>query len=80
MLSTFSQCHSQLSTLYTFLFCHKYLSWLTEIDSGTEADYPRAVIFDFVCQLPELSSKDVVDDDFHFSLVEFPTYTYVGKI
>ena len=61
------------SHYFVFFHLFLYLSRLTEVDSGTEADYPRAIIYDFVCQLPELSSKDVVD------VVEFPTYTYVGK-
>ena len=47
-----------------------------------DADYPRAVIFDLVCRLPEHTSYKQLDaDDFHnISVVEFPTYTYVGKI
>lgn len=57
-----------------FFFSH---GKLTETDSGSEADYPRAVIYDFVCRLPEYSNKGVSDDDLHTSLVEFPTYTYV---
>ena len=47
-----------------------------------DADYPRAVIFDLVCRLPEYTSYKQLDaDDFHnISVVEFPTYTYVGKM
>ena len=43
-------------------------------DSGPSADYPRAIIYDFVCIPPEESSHELIT-----SLVEFPAYTYVGK-
>ena len=51
----------------------------TKSDSGPDADYPRAVIYDLACELPEYYTKELVDD-FHTSVVEFPTYTYVGKL
>ena len=74
----FSALHSiallQTMIITLFFFSH---GKLTETDSGSEADYPRAVIYDFVCRLPEYSNKGVFDDDLHTSLVEFPTYTYV---
>ena len=47
-------------------------------DSSSTAEYPRAVIYDFVCTLREDYSKDQ-DDDLHTSVMEFPSYTYVGE-
>ena len=50
-------------------------------DQPKDADYPRAVIYDLVCRLPEQTSyKQFNADDFHTSVFEFPAYTYVGKV
>ena len=58
------------------------LLFFIDTDVAPDADYPRAVIFDLVCRLPEHTDNKQLDaDDFHnISVVEFPTYTYVGKI
>ena len=48
------------------------------LDGGGSAQYPRSVIYDFVCTPPEEYGKDL-DDDFHTTLMEFPGYTYTGK-
>ena len=52
---------------------------MTFIDGGDSANYPRSVIYDFVCTPPEEYGKDL-DDDYHTTFMEFPTYTYTGKL
>ena len=37
------------------------------------------MIYDFVCTPPETYGKELLADDFHTTVTEFPTYTYVGK-
>ena len=37
------------------------------------------MIYDFVCAPPEEYGESL-DDDLHTTLVEFPTYTFTGKL
>ena len=37
------------------------------------------MIYDFVCTRPEYYTKEL-DDDLHTSVLEYPTYTYVGEV
>lgn len=37
------------------------------------------MIYDFVCTPPEEYGKDL-DDDYHTTFMEFPSYTYTGKL
>ena len=47
-------------------------------DPASNTDYPRAVIYDFVCTPPEEYGKDF-DDGLHTTVVEFPANTFVGE-
>ena len=53
---------------------------LPNSDTPTKnAEYPMSVIYDFVCTPPEEYGQSL-DGDLHTTLMEFPTYTYTGKL